>query len=662
MKAIKSKTRNKVNQMKQWAIRILKFSLVSFIILFAAGFGFVKWTIAETSLSVLEEKTKKEIDPYTTISQPVMLEEGSVVKKDELHAFYLFSAEKMSAEDFFTEKKLSNSLYELKEVPGLLQVNQNVEIKNLLANDCSEIYCYQHYISFDYIPSIFWKGLIGVEDQRYLEHFGVDFKSIFRAFVTNVRKMRFEQGGSTISQQLVKNLFLTNEKTLSRKFKEMVMSIYIESKFPKEKILEAYLNEVYWGALQGIKIKGIVAASMFYFGKKPADISAYEGAILVSLLKGPSYFSPLRKIERLKERSLVVYNKLIQENLIPNDPKQIWTTKEWDRWLLKLNNLEKYRPYQSIWRTLHDEDPTLPNYEKFVLIQKVADVRSKIKDKFSLATNAKNSVDDISVKVILGPANGSSWYSYYSRVERNKEKAIFSERHQVGSTIKPVVYSVYEEFGKKLTDMVSTAEIKLKLASGPWSPKEAHAIKEPEITILDALLKSYNRPIIRLADEIGFEKVEEKLKPYFKSLKSPLKEYPSELLGSMELSVSELRDVYTAFFKEECRKIKAGERLQEDSVLFALSDPNLTTVEFAVDAVMQKLRFFGKTGTTNNGYDNWYVAFDGKNLSVIWVGYEGDRKTKSLGLYGATTAFNVFQNYYRDRGKRFQQFGCELTN
>ncbi|MGZ3809399.1 MAG: transglycosylase domain-containing protein, partial [Bacteriovorax sp.] len=549
--------------MKQWAIRILKFSLVCFVILMAAGFGFVKWTIAETSLSVLEEKTKKENDPYTTIGPPLTLEEGSVVKRDELKSFYLFSADKGSVDEFFNSKKQNSSLYELKEVPGLLQVNQNIEIKNLLANDCAEIYCYQHYISFDYIPSIFWKGLIGVEDQRYLDHFGVDVKSILRAFVTNIRKGRFEQGGSTISQQLVKNVFFTNEKTFSRKFKEMVMSVYIESKFPKEKILEAYLNEVYWGALQGIKIKGVLAASVFYFDKKPADISAYEGAILISLLKGPSYFSPLKKIERLKERSLVVYNKLIQENLIPNDPSLIWKQKDWDNWLANLKFKEKQQYYQSIWRTLHDQDPSLPNYEKFVLVQKVADVRAKIDEKFASKASAKNSVNDISVKVMIGPVTGNNWYSYYSRIERNKEKAIYSERHQVGSTIKPIVYGIYEDFGKKLGDKVSTKEINLQLPSGPWSPKEAHAIKEPEITLLEALLKSYNRPVIRIADEIGFDKIEEKLKPYFKSLKTPLKEFPSELLGSMELSVSELRDVYGLFLTDECRKIKTGERVQD---------------------------------------------------------------------------------------------------
>lgn len=647
--------------MKQWAIRILKFSIVGFIILLAAGFGYVKWTIAETSLSVLEEKTQKENNYYTTINPNIVLDAGSVVKKNEFEAFYLFSAEKGSFDEFYNQKKSANELYDLKEVPGLVQVNQNIEIKNLLANDCMEIYCYQHYISFDYIPSIFWKGLIGVEDQRYLEHFGVDLKSIARAFVANIRKGRFEQGGSTISQQLVKNMFFTNEKTLSRKFKEMVMSIYVESKFPKEKILEAYLNEVYWGALQGIKVKGVLAASYFYFGKKPSEISAYEGSILISLLKGPSYFSPLKKVDRLKERTNIVYNKLIEESQIPNDKSLVWSDKQWDKWVNYLKLQEKQQYYQSLWRTLNDNEPTLPAYEKFVLIQKVADVRNKISERFA---NSKSSgaYNDISVKVMIGALTENNWYSYYSRVERNKEKALFTEKHQVGSTIKPIIYSVYEEFGKKLDDKVSTKEIKLQLKSGPWSPKEAHNMKETEVTLIDALLKSLNRPVIRLADEIGFDKVEEKVKPYFKNLKSPLKEYPSELLGSMELSVSELRDIYAQFLKDECKKIKAGEREQAQSVLFALSDPNMTTVEHSVDAVMQKLRFFGKTGTTNNGYDNWYVAFDGKNLSIIWVGYEGERKTKSLGLYGATTAFNVFQNYYRDRGKRFTQFGCDLVN
>jgi penicillin-binding protein 1B len=648
----------KILQMKHWAIRIF-IALMGLMVLAAIGvFIFVKTTLSETSVDLLEEKISKNYDPYTTASDPITLDEGSLVKREELKNFYLFTAEKESFDDFFVRERANGDLTELKEIPGVLQVNRNIQFKNLLANDCVEVYCYQHYLPFEYIPSIFWKGLIGVEDQRYLDHFGVDLKSLFRAMLTNLKTMKYTQGGSTISQQLVKNLFFTNEKTFSRKLKEMIVSIYIETKFPKEKILEAYLNEVHWGALQGIKMKGVMAASLFYFGKKPADISSFEGAILIGLLKGPGYFHPLRKIERLQERAEVVYKKLIEENSVPNDLTLIWKKKDWDLFVTRLQKLESARYHQSIWRTLNDKEPTLSNYEKFVLVQKVADVKAKISKRF----NDKFNTVDISVKVMLGPLNSDQWYSYYSRIERNKEKALTLEKHQVGSCIKPIIYSIFEDLGRKMSDYVSTDPITLKLKSGSWSPKEAHKIVEPQITMTEALMKSYNRPVVRVADELGFPVIEDKMKFYFPDLKTPLGDYPSELLGSMELSMSELRDIYVKFIRTECGKIKNSERFMDQSVLQIMSDPNQTTVERAVDVVMQKLRFFGKTGTTNNGYDNWYVAFDGKNLTLIWVGYEGDRKTKSLGLYGATTAFDVFQNYYRDRGKRFQQFSCDLIN
>ena len=644
--------------MKQWAIRILIALLILIALATAVVFIFVKTTLSETSIALLEEKISKSYDPYTTTGAPIILEEGSLVKREELQRFYLFTAEKNSFEDFMARHRETGALTELKDIPGLLQVNHDVNFKNLLSNDCVELYCYQHYLPFEYIPSIFWKGLIGVEDERYLDHFGVDLKSLFRALVTNLKTMRYAQGGSTISQQLVKNLFFTNEKTFSRKLKEMVVSIYIETQFPKEKILEAYLNEVHWGALQGIKIKGLLSASLFYFGKKPADITSYEGAILIGLLKGPGYFHPLKKIERLQDRAQVVYNKLIEENFVANDPSIVWKKSDWENWTNRLRKLESSRYHQSIWRTINDHEPTLSNYEKFVLIQKVSDVRSKIAARF----NEKFNTLDISVKVMLGPLNGSSWYSYYSRVERNKEKALQSERHQVGSTIKPILYSIFEDLGRKMDDWVSTDAITLNLKSGPWTPRESHRVVQPQVTMTEALMKSYNRPVIRVASELGFPVMEERLKVYFPDLKTPLEQYPSELLGGMELSMSELRDVYANFIRTECGKIKNSERFMDQSVLSILSDPNQTTVERAVDVVMQKLRFFGKTGTTNNGYDNWYVAFDGKNITLIWVGYEGERKTKSLGLYGATTSFDVFQNYYRDRGRRFQQFSCDLIN
>lgn len=644
--------------MKQWLTRILIGLVVVFIATIAGVYYFVQTTLNETSIALLEDKTLKSADPFYTVNPLITLEEGSIVKKEELQKFFLFSAEKNTFDDFFEQSKENLLITELKEIPGLLQIEKDTSFLNLLNNDCVEVYCYQHYLPFEYIPSIFWKGLIGVEDQRYLDHFGVDFKSLFRALVTNIKTMKYTQGGSTISQQLVKNLFFTNEKTFVRKLKEMVVSIYIETQFPKEKILEAYLNEVHWGSLQGIKIKGVHSASLFYFGKKPSEITPFEGAILIGLLKGPGYFHPIKNTERLIERANVVFKKLIKEKFVPNDESLVWKKNDWASWLTRLKKNESTKYHQSIWRTLNDQEPTISLYEKYVLIQKVSDVKGKIAQKF----NDKFMTLDISVKVLLGSIVDNNWFSYYSKIERNKEKAINSEKHQVGSSVKPIIYSTFLDLGRRMDDYVSTEPITLNLKSGAWTPREAHKHLQAQVTMTEALMKSYNRPLVRVAQELNFKEVEDRLKFYFPQLKSPLSEYPSELLGGMELSMRELKDTYSLFIRTECAKIKSNERFMDQSVLQILSDPNQTTVDRAVDVVMQKLKFFGKTGTTNNGYDNWYVAFDGKNLTIIWVGYEGQRKTKSLGLYGATTAFDVFQNYYRDRGRRFQQFGCELIN
>lgn len=264
-------TENTTN-FRKWAKRIMIALLVAIFIVIIAIVVFVKMTLNETSISILEEKTHKQYDPFATIYNDVSLEDGSIIDIKEFENFYLFSGEKSPFSETLTRLKDAYAVVKIPEKTNLYQVNQTVKFRSLLSNDCKELYCYQHYLPFEHIPSIFWKGLIGVEDQRYLDHFGVDLKSLFRATLANLKSMKYAQGGSTISQQLVKNIFFTSEKTFTRKLKEMIVSIYIETQFPKEKILEAYLNEVHWGALQGIKLKGVHAASLYYFGKNPMKL------------------------------------------------------------------------------------------------------------------------------------------------------------------------------------------------------------------------------------------------------------------------------------------------------------------------------------------------------------------------------------------------------
>ncbi|TDJ06648.1 MAG: hypothetical protein E2O68_04695 [Deltaproteobacteria bacterium] len=575
----------------------------------------------------------------------INFQEGALVQRGEWQNFHLFSSDPKRFKNVERALIKDESISLIKE--GVL-IEKSFKINDLLENDCKDIFCYQKQLDFAEIPSVFWKGLIGIEDQRFLNHSGIDPKSLLRALITDIKEMRFVQGGSTLTQQLVKNLFLTNEKTFSRKLKELIVSVYIERNFTKENILEAYFNEFVWGSMQGIRVKGFYAASLFYFQKRPERIDPYEAAILIGLLKGPNYYHPLRNLKRLKGRADLVFKKLVELNLFSHKNTAVWGDKRWKRWQKRLKKLEKDKPFEAAWFTLADKGSYLNNFEKYIFKSKV----NKLLGGLRVALGKK----DLSVKAIIGDISGQETYKFYSKFERSKERAINNEAHQIGSTIKPIIYRTFFKLGKTPEDIVSTEPITLKLKSGDWTPTEAHIPEYPEITLIEALQKSLNIPVIRTANDLGMKELEPLLKEYFNNLKSPLEQYPSQLLGAIELPLSSVYELYKKFIKEEC--------LQEEgqNILFMLADPKLTTVSRMVGKYFRDLSFFGKTGTSNKGLDNWYIFFDGKSLGVIWVGLEGDRTGEGLSIYGGTTAFKLFQGLYRDRGKRFNELTCDWAS
>ncbi len=574
----------------------------------------------------------------------IPFEEGGSVNISNWKNFHTFSKDERPFYEF-KESLLQSGM--ITQEDGRATFHAFLEMFDLYQNECKEIYCFQIRIPFDHIDAIFWKGLIGIEDTRFLDHHGVDFRSLARAFWVDLKEMSFVQGGSTITQQLAKNLFFSTEKTFNRKIKELISSIYIEWRFSKEKILEAYFNEFDWGYLQGLRVKGLFAASLFYFEKRPENLDPFEATILVSLLKGPNFFHPIKNLERLKERTQFVYKKLQANNLISSEDKSFWNDKKWANFQKRLIELNEDKPFAAIWDALNEKSLYLNNFEKFIFILKV----KKVEDRIETRIGKK----DISVKAIIGKPGGTEFFEYYSKFERDKEKGLTQERHQIGSTIKPIVFQSFFKNGKTPEDLVSTAPILLKLKSGDWTPGEAHFFEEPETDLKTALQRSLNNPIIITAKEIGFDLVEKDLIEYFPNIKRPLGEFPSQLLGSLELSLKELFDGYAQFIKKECL-----DENQDDNILTIMADPTQTTIREVVDEQFAKLEFFGKTGTSNNGLDNWYVFFDGKSLGVIWVGLEGSRINEDLPLYGGSTAYRIYQDFYRDIGKRFNQLNCDL--
>ena len=611
---------------------------VSFIFAFAV---FVTMTLSQIKLAEVKEVLSRSITKSVSDSSSKnVLEMGSLVRSDDLRTYLAFSAD-----DSF----LFNKSDVQKVARNIEAINRDLYLGQPFKNDCDDLYCIQTRRPFREIPSSVWRGLIGIEDIRFLSHVGFDPKAIIRAVVKDIMAFGFVEGGSTITQQLAKNLFLSSEKSILRKLKELIVAVAIEVKFEKEEIIQAYLNEVYWGVLQGIKVKGFHAASVLYFQKRPRDLSAYEATILISLLKGPGYYHPIRSLERLKLRVQSVWKSLLSKGVIAED-EDIWKDDQWTDWKTKLTALEQKgeRPLYAWWLSSKSNEGPLDDYGRFIFIRSAEAV---------LAASIKRAPDtDLAVKAIVKPwKNNDSdpikTFRFYSKYERDTLAATRHERHQVGSTLKPLIYSELINLGYGLDSMVDTSEVQLNLLSGRWSPQESHLVKESEISVAEALKQSLNRPIIRLANEVGFGVLETRLQEKIPHLKTPLGEYPAQLLGAVELSVEELAKAYGQFFDEQCAQTGSG-------IIQVLDDPNQTTIKRVVGKVMSQMRFFGKTGTTNDGRDNWFVFFDGAVISAIWVGQETERSGKSLPLYGSSTAFRILENYLLYRGKLFNDLHC----
>lgn len=598
---------------------------------------YVAWVVTTIPID------KNLFDSAEKYSGPAgVIEAESYIKKDTLKTFFNF------AKGPTFEKWLSQALEknEVELEKNRLYFLKTIELPSSVWNHCTKIYCLQNMLSFEEIPSVFWKGLIGVEDNRFVSHMGVDPKSILRALVTDIKKMKLEQGGSTLTQQLIKNLYLTNDKKFIRKFKEMILSMYFENKFSKEEILEIYFNEIEWGALQGIKIKGIHAAVLMYFNKKMTEVEPYEAAIIISMLKGPYYYSPLRHQERLRKRADIVFKKLQDLDMFSKNDKS-WGDVEWEAWSKKLDLLKQGHSYKAFWR-MRKETFKKSDFEKYSMIYSSQKLLERIKEKVGNK--------DFAIKFMIGNIKKDEVSGFYSKYERSKVAGLSKEIHQIGSTIKPILYNIYRKEGVSKDDMVETAPLTFNLKSGTWQPREAVKDLEELIPVEEALIKSLNRPNLRLAQNIGFEKVEEQLESYISGIKKPLAEYPAQLLGAVELTIEELYSVYKKFFIDNCINGK-----EDNWVIEKLSDPKNTTIRKVVSKDLENMKFFGKTGTTNNGYDNWFVGFDGTELIILWVGFEGVKNTKDLRVYGSSSAFLLYQDFVTDRGKRFGDMSCQFS-
>lgn len=593
-----------------------------------------------------------KIETTEKLQLPSSFEMDTHVNKDLFENYLLFAGKSNDSLNYTT---LLQEEYLTRE-GAELAIHSAFTLPPLRANSCDRFRCMQNRREFTDIPASIWKGLLGTEDFRFLDHKGIDPIAIARAIIVDVIAMKFVQGGSTLTQQLVKNLFLTNERKLKRKFTEMIYAIYIENILSKEEIINLYLNEVFWGTFQGVYIKGFHAASLAYFDKTPDQLDEFEATILIGLLKGPGFYDPSKGIKRIKNRTKAVYTRLGGLGLVSKTKQFLWSDKKWQVWEKEYNSRRKERHFYSYYLASQNSDQTLESYEKLVIYNSIEKVNAYLAPRLGDA--------DIAVKVLIANLDCKSFdcessFSFYSKLQRDKRVAMTKEFHQVGSLLKPIVYESFIELGRSYDEDISTAPITLSLKSGDWTPKDYSKVKVDEMKLKIALQKSKNIPLVRVASEVGFDELEEKLKSKFPRLKSPLSEYPAQLLGAIELSMEETLKVYSNFIESKCDQIARDNLDFEDTVLNYMSIASKTTIANLVRSPLKEALVFGKTGTTNNGLDNWYYAFDGRKVYLIWYGVESNRATVDLRLSGAVSSFLIFQNFMNQRGKQISEIICK---
>lgn len=527
-------------------------------------------------------------------------------------------------------------------------------------------------IKLEEAPDMLIKGLLASEDRDFYQHFGISLRGIARAMWNNMLAGGMVQGGSTITQQLVKNFYLTSERSLSRKVKEALMALILEYRYSKDEILEAYLNEIYLGQDGASAVHGFGLASEFYFGGSLKNLPMEQLATLVALVRGPSEYDPRRFPDRSLQRRNLVLDEMTAEGYLSPEQAETAKAKPLNVIANTHRSANRYPGFldlvkRQLRRDYREEDltseglvifTTLDTRIQDTLEQTVAGKLSQL-EKLPKAKNLETAVvvthrDSGEIAALAsGRKNSASGFN----------RALDAVR-PIGSLIKPVVYLSALEYPNRytITSPVSDSAIFIKGPNGnDWSPKNYDNREHGTVPLHTALAKSYNLATVRIGMDVGIARTAKTLRNMGVTRKVEL--YPSFLLGAMQLTPMEVTQMYQTLagdgFSPPLKAIRgvlssSGEHLQ--SYPFTVRQAVDPSATYIVNTILQEVMqngtgqsassafppgygLVGKTGTTNDAKDSWFAGYSGDYLSVVWVGRDDN---KPAGLTGATGALQVW--------------------
>ncbi len=498
---------------------------------------------------------------------------------------------------------------------------------------------YSEIVYAEDLPSYVRDAVISTEDRRFYSHFGFDFVSFGRAMVVNLIHRRYVQGGSTITQQVSKNLFLTPEKNIKRKVQELLMAFWLEKKFTKNQILTLYLNRVYMGA----GTYGIEAASQKFFHKSSHDINMMEASILAGLLKAPARYNPISSKKRAVERATVVLQNMVDNRKI-TEKQKILALK------MPIGN-NKYNfdggkyfadwVYNEVNAYIGERDIDINVYTTLDgKLQKAAETILQQ----AVAANHKNNVTNGAIVVIDNSGAVKAMVGGISYRNSQFNRAVQALR-QPGSSFKTFVYLAALEDGFEPDDTIEDKPIAIR----KWKPENYDKRYYGKVSVKDAFRRSLNLATIDLSNRISKQKIIELA--HKMGISTPINNAPSMPLGSFEVKIIDMAVAYStianggfANWPYSINEIysKDGYKIYErtsDEKNKIISDEAIENITSMLQSVIEngtgkkaRLPFFaaGKTGTSQDYRDAWFAGFSRGYTAVVWVGNDNNSPMKNI--------------------------------
>ncbi len=528
------------------------------------------------------------------------------------------------------------------------------------------------------IPELLVSGLQAVEDRRFKSHYGVDPKAIARALWVDIRSGKIDQGGSTLTQQLVKNLFLDSSQTILRKINEAIMALLLEAYFSKSEILEAYINQVYLGQHGAYAIHGFARASRFYFDRPLDSLNSAQIALLIGMVKGASWYNPRRNPERALARRNLVLKAFADTGLITAQDLQLalkqplGVNKQVSGLriaaggfidLVKRQLQERYdeadlrREGLSILTTL---EPVTQLVAEKAVTAGLEDLTARGLPKQLQAAFIITDVQNGEIRALVG--------------DRIPGRAGFNRaldaRRQIGSIMKPLVYLLALEHPQQfnLLSQLDDSPINLRLANGDyWQPRNYTNETHGSVNLLDALVHSWNLATVNLGMTFGPTHILQSLQRY--GLELDITPVPAVILGAVELTPLEVAGIYQALaaggyqvplravtaviaengaLEEAFRlTLKPLQNREAISIMnFALTQVTKTGTARALPALLgRQANIAGKTGTTNDRKDSWFVGYTDQRLGVVWVGRDDNQPAR---VTGSSAALRLWARAFRE--------------